>query len=1074
MPRLIRPARRAPDPAQRAPGVQRAADSGSRLARSLAGLGALVLALFASDAAAHGGDPREVVPPGTTVVAEALDGDRLDVYLLFPEGFLPAPGRRGDFDEVWLEEWQWAMLAELVRTERDREVRGILPWTVDPADPQGGWVPLPSLLPPIEPPPSRPFARPPLDPAEEPRAAPRSLVWAGSPGQVDGFLSGRVVHVSAGHGFTWTSALNRWATQRGNTNEIVEDLVSVETVNHYLIHYLENAGATVFTSRERDLNPRMVIVDAEPGGATSTQGGGRYEEHGPGWFDSTVSGFRAGLAPYHGNINPFAQGGNRVIQAVSGQPTASAQWIPNIPEDGHYRVYVSYSQHATRVRDAHYVVRHPGGDTAFRVNQELHGQTWVDLGRFWFYAGEDASRGSVILYNDSLEEPGDYVSADAVRFGGGMGDAARGTGSGVTNSPTSGRPRWEECARYHVQFSGAPPSVFASTGNDRNDDVGARSRYAAWQHEHGEDAVYVSWHTNAPNPGRGTSTFVYGPNAPDGSYNFTGVAGSDALARAIHDEIVNDVRRAFDPTWRDRGVFSAYFGEINPNHNPHMPAALVEVAFHDTLADALHLREPHFRKVAARAFYQGIVKYFAARDGVAPALLPEPPERVRVAGVDPWSARVAWAPSPVDSVGLVGDAATSYKVYRSADGRAWDNGTLVLGGATELVVTGLEPGVPAFFRVTGVNPGGESFPSPTVAVSTTCGAGPEPALLVYGFYRLDAFLLPRDNLTPWSLGQPYRLRQDEVNTFAYLVEHAMGWAAAGVPFDSAEAPAVERGDVALAGYRVIDWTLGEESTADETFNDAEQALVTAWRSLPGPRLLVASGAELFWDLDHQGSASDKAFAHATFGASYKADKANTWGVVGAGPLAGVPALTIDDGTLGVYQVFYPDVMNLLPGASEILAYDNGDGAAGVWFESGSYRAASFGVPLEAFHPTAARHALFDAIAGLGQLGRLPPGGCSDVGPGEDVTGPGEDTAGPEDTWSGAEVSPSDAAVVDATPGIAVRPPHRLVSSHESVRPGDGCAGGAPVAPPVAALLLLAWLALRRHRGGRGGATGASR
>ena len=40
----------------------------------------------------------------------------------------------------------------------------------------------------------------------------------------------------------------------------------------------------------------------------------------------------------------------------------------------------------------------------------------------------------------------------------------------------------------------------------RDDDVGARSRYAAWDHEDGEDAVYVAWHTNAPDPGVGTSS----------------------------------------------------------------------------------------------------------------------------------------------------------------------------------------------------------------------------------------------------------------------------------------------------------------------------------------------------------------------------------------------------------------------------------------------------------------------------------------------------------------------------------------------------------------------------------------
>ena len=56
-----------------------------------------------------------------------------------------------------------------------------------------------------------------------------------------------------------------------------------------------------------------------------------------------------------------------------------------------------------------------------------------------------------------------------------------------------------------------------------------------------------------------------------------------------HDEIVADVRTLWEPTWQDRGLRSAYFGEVNPDHNDEMPSVLLEVAFHDNATDAQFL-----------------------------------------------------------------------------------------------------------------------------------------------------------------------------------------------------------------------------------------------------------------------------------------------------------------------------------------------------------------------------------------------------------------------------------------------------------------------------------------------------
>ena len=70
----------------------------------------------------------------------------------------------------------------------------------------------------------------------------------------------------------------------------------------------------------------------------------------------------------------------------------------------------------------------------------------------------------VVLSNESRQKG--VVCADAVRFGGGMGNISRG-------GKTSGLPRYLEGARYAAQWSGFPYSVYSpSEGkNDYTDDI---------------------------------------------------------------------------------------------------------------------------------------------------------------------------------------------------------------------------------------------------------------------------------------------------------------------------------------------------------------------------------------------------------------------------------------------------------------------------------------------------------------------------------------------------------------------------------------------------------------------------
>ena len=66
------------------------------------------------------------------------------------------------------------------------------------------------------------------------------------------------------------------------------------------------------------------------------------------------------------------------------------------------------------------------------------------------------------------------MTADAVRFGGGMGNIARGDS---LQEVVSGFPRYLEGARYNAQWSGMPYSVYSGKNgtNDYSDDINVRS-----------------------------------------------------------------------------------------------------------------------------------------------------------------------------------------------------------------------------------------------------------------------------------------------------------------------------------------------------------------------------------------------------------------------------------------------------------------------------------------------------------------------------------------------------------------------------------------------------------------------
>jgi hypothetical protein len=368
---------------------------------------------------------------------------------------------------------------------------------------------------------------------------------------------------------------------------------------------------------------------------------------------------------------------------------------------------------------------------------------------------------------------------------------------------------------------------------------------------------------------------------------------------------------------------------------------LVEVAFHDTPADAAQLREPTFRRIVTRAMAQGIARYFADRDGVTLVLPPEPPTALRVEN-DGGALRVSWRPPPADPAG--GDAPAGYRVYTSRDGRAFDEGVEVDGETLSLGP--LAAGAVRFVRVTAVNDGGESAPTEIVG-GRVAAAGAAQVLVVGGFDRLDAALLPVEDLSAYGLGLVDRAWLDRINDGTYAVRHGAAIAAAGVSFDGASDEAIAQGDVDLAGYRAVDWFAGEESAGDEPFTIEQRGEVAAYVAAGG-RLFV-SGSEIGWALDFLGATDEIAFFRDVLHATYAADDAETYAIAALeGPYGGLAPFDFDDRSRGAYDAEWPDVLD--PGIDAFAALDYAGGSEGhaaiAWRGGAGDRGVLFGFPFE--------------------------------------------------------------------------------------------------------------------------------
>ncbi len=824
-------------------------------------------------------------------------------------------------------------------------------------------------------------------------------------------LYGTHLSLWASHGRYYNNATDLWRWQRPRLFTTAEDLYTQSIVVPFLMPMLERAGAVVFSPRERDWQRSEAVIDNDSPSTSS----GSYRET-PStypWRTGQGTGFAwRGGAPYLDKENPFTEGTYRMAETVSSPANASTiEWQPLIPEEGDYAVYVSYASLPNSVSDALYTVRHEGVETRFLVNQRMGGGTWAYLGTFHFQEGE-TNESLVSLSNVSGERG--VVTADGVRFGGGMGNIAR---SDSLHYPHVSRlPRYLEGSRYAAQWGGMPYPVYGTKESldDYGEDINARSLMT----DHlargsrflpGDSGLCVpielslAIHSDAgyrrDNSLVGSlGIYTSGNHTPTGDYEgvlregFFPSGLSRMASRDLCDRILTSITSDMGSLlghWTRRQTYDKNYSETR---EPLVPGAIIETLSHQNWADLRYGHDPWFKFLLARSIYKGTLRTVAALHGRPSCVVQPLPVSSMAAVLDESgdSVTISWRPTPDP---LEPSAMPTGYILRTATGEAgYDNGVLLTGTSTRLAAC---RGQIMRFRLTATNDGGESLESAELCAYSPKGGGGKRLLIVNAFTRLAG---PQPVNTPTRLGfdmdidpgvvyqrQPcYSGRQQEWdpaspstlgqsgaeyegllvagNTMDYPTLHCRDLVAMGidVAISSCSGEAFTTGQVRTTGIDALDYILGAQRNdgyslrSRPTFPPSVCLALSDFASCGGA--LLISGAYIAEELNTAGALS---FASSTLHLSPQGSYPLTDGSLSAEGM-GTSLSVASDLNERVYCVKRLSVLSPSEEGFCTMLYPGTRQPAAVAYDGGGARTLTFGFPLEAIESPQTRGAVLAA------------------------------------------------------------------------------------------------------------------
>ena len=808
-------------------------------------------------------------------------------------------------------------------------------------------------------------------------------------------LEGRHLSLWASHGKFYDLSKGMWRWQRPALFCTTEDLFTQTIVVPYLMPMLENAGAVVFSPRERDWQRFEVIVDNDQ----TRNAPFRYTEtyYKYPWSNTPQKGFAFHPGYYVDRENPFEAGSARMAETTKHfDKRSEISYQPSIPAEGRYAVYVSYQTLPTSIDDAHYTVYHQGQATEFVVNQQMGGSTWVYLGTFDFDAGcNEANR--VVLSN--LSEHSGVVTADAVRFGGGMGNIERG---GVISE----MPRCLEGARYYAQWAGMPYKVYSSKegANDYADDINVRSlmtNLLLGGSCYAPDSVgrkvpielSLAVHSDAGHTDTGLG--VYGTlticTTKNGNEKLAAGISRQAsydLASALFENLPRDLSNAYGE-WNARKIYDRNYSETRL---PVVPSAILETMSHQNFGDMRYGQDPNFRFTMARSIYKTLLRHINSHHGKSCVVAPLAPDNFHIAftGKDN-EVKLSW--DAVVEKGEPSSEPTGYVLYMAQNNGGFDNGTMLKGASCNIK---LVPGVLYSFRVAAANQGGISFPTEVLSALYDPDAQ-QTVCIINDFHRLSSpaissngqgFDIDQDpgisyGRTAGWLGRqqvfdPMKIgvvdstglgfSTDELagyfiagNEFNYVRTHAEAIQKAGAyNIVSTSAQAVENGSYSLKKYQIADVIVGLERNDGHSlkpYKALSTPLCDALRSFTkrGGHLLV-SGAYVGTDqntLEEQNNISSllKCTAAGTC--------RNISGNVGGLGLDFKYFSQLNDTHYAATQadILAPTISHAFPA----MVYKDSNTSAAVAYQGSDYHAFTMGFPFECITDPVIRERLMRGI-----------------------------------------------------------------------------------------------------------------
>ncbi|MHC1737490.1 MAG: peptidoglycan DD-metalloendopeptidase family protein [Ignavibacteriaceae bacterium] len=254
---------------------------------------------------------------------------------------------------------------------------------------------------------------------------------------------------------------------------------------------------------------------------------------------------------------------------------------------------------------------------------------------------------------------------------------------------------------------------------------------------------------------------------------------------------------------------------------------------------------------------------------------------------------------------------------QSASGFAVRDNENVLTNTVTQKTYSYNPGTALFMKISAV----DSAANPNLGVQSDVYGirmknDSKKILIVDGFNRYSG---------SGSWGYPYH---DFIIRYSDAFQHS---------YDCAHNSEVENGNINLAGYEIVFWMLGDESSTDETFSDMEKARIASYLDNGGK--LFVSGSEVAYDLEGTSSStpSDLQFLRTYLKAKYVGDNSNSRIVAGAPGTVFSPLSNVVFGLTAYgspYVEDYPDIIDSANGSVPILIY-NTNTTAGVAY-TGSF------------------------------------------------------------------------------------------------------------------------------------------